>query len=300
MVESSGSTKSTVAAAPGGEGERREAEWREHRRLPGMFRSWWLLERAALRTQGQFRQNFVVGLIGGVVFQGIQVAFLAILLNQFNLIGGWGWREIGLIFGIRLSAHALYVMPFGTIPWTERLVRTGEFDLFQLRPVNTFIQVITRRFSVMSVGDGLIGLTALVGFALQAPVFWTPGKMLFLAVSILSGGLVETAFQTAIASLAFVLTATTGLNLFADNTITSFGGYPLTIFGRVGVWLLTFILPMAFIAYLPATMLLDRTDEVPLPLWLVHLSPAVGVGLFALSLALFTRMSRRYVSPSVG
>lgn len=277
-----------------------EVDWRVHRRLPGTLRSWWLLERAALRGQGQFRGNFFVGLIGGVTFQGLQVAFLALLLHQFDLIGGWTWREIGLIFGIRLSAHALYSMPFGVLPSTDRLVRTGEFDLFQLRPVNTFVQIATKRFQIMTVGDGILGLVALVAFSVSAPVDWTLAKALFLLLSVASGGLVETAFQTAIASLAFVMTSTTGLHLFADTTVTNFGGYPLTIFGRAGVWLLTFIFPMAFIAYLPATVLLGRTADVPLPTWLIYLSPAVGVTLFALSLILFTRMSRRYVSPSIG
>lgn len=276
------------------------ADWRSQRRLPGTLRSWWLLERAALRSQGQFRGNLFVGLIGGLTFQGLQVAFLALLLHQFDQIGGWGWHEIGLIFGIRLAAHALYVIPFGVVPWTERLVRNGEFDLFQLRPVNTFVQTATKRFQIMSLGDGLIGVVALVAFSVSAPVDWTAAKVAFLLVSVVAGGLVETAFQTAIASLSFVFTSTTGLNLFADTTITQFGGYPLSIFGRAGVWLLTFVFPMAFIAYLPATVLLGRTGEVPLPHWLIQLSPAVGVALFALSLLLFTRMSRRYVSPSVG
>lgn len=238
--------------------------------------------------------------MGGVTYQGIQVAFLALLLHQFKTIGGWSWREIGLIFGIRLAAHAVYVIPFGVVPWTELLVRTGEFDLFQLRPVNVFVQVATRRFDTMSVGDGLIGGVAVIGFSLRAPVDWTISNVLFLLAAVIAGGLVETAFQTAIASLTFTLGATTALNLFADTTVTTFGGYPLTIFGRSGVWALTFLFPMAFIAYLPATVLLGRTDQVPLPAFLIHLSPVVGIVMFFLSLILFSRMSRRYVSPSGG
>lgn len=276
-----------------------EENWREHRRLPGALSAWWMLERTAVRTQGQFRGNFLVGLIGGVAYQGIQLAFLAILLYQFDLIGGWSWREIGLIFGIRLLAHAVYSVPFGVLPWTERLVRNGEFDLFQLRPVNTFIQTTTRRFEVGTLGDGIFGLVALVSFSVAAPVDWTFERVAFLILSVVAGGLVETAFQTAIASLAFVMTATTSLSFFVDTTITNFGGFPLTIFGRTGIWLLTFPFPMAFIAYLPATVLLGRTDEVPLPGWLIRLSPVVGVGLFALSVVLFLRMSRRYVSPNI-
>ena len=123
------------------------------RRLPGALRAWWVLERAALRAQTQYRANLFVGLIGGLTYQGINVVFLALLLNGFGLIGGWGFAELGLLVGIRLAAHSFYVMPFGGLLETTQLVREGEFDLLLLRPVDRFIQIITRRFNVLTVGD---------------------------------------------------------------------------------------------------------------------------------------------------
>lgn len=143
------------------------------RRLTGALRAWWVLERAALRAQTQYRANLFVGLIGGLTYQGINVVFLALLLNGFGLIGGWGFAELGLLVGIRLAAHSFYVMPFGGLLETTQLVREGDFDLLLLRPVDRFIQIITRRFNVLTVGDGLLGLAALVGFGLLAPVEWT-------------------------------------------------------------------------------------------------------------------------------
>lgn len=275
-------------------------EWRRARRSPNSLSIWWRLERTAVRAQFQYRSNVFIGAISGVTFQGIQVAFLALLLNQFGEIGGWEWREVGLLLGIRLAAHAVYVVPFGMVAQAERLVRTGEFDVFMARPVNIFIQTITRRFNMSSVGDAFIGVTALLAFALAAPVMWDAPRVAYLLLAVIAGGLVEAALQTAIASMAFVFTATSSLNIFVDNTIVSLGGYPLTMFGRWAVWALTFVMPMAFIAYLPAVVLLGRAEEVPLPDVLIVGSPAIGALLFWSSVRLFVAMARRYVSPSVG
>jgi len=79
--------------------------------------------------------------------------------------------------------------------------------------------------------------------------------------------------------------------------VTTFGIYPLTIFGPEGLLFLCFVFPLGFVAYLPTTALLDRVAEVPLPAWLVWASPLMGWVLFPLSLVLFHRMSRHYQSP---
>lgn len=274
--------------------------WKSQRTLPNTLWSWWRLERMAIRAQGQYRGNFFVGMLGGVTYQGIQVAFLAILLQRFNLIGGWDFHEIGLLFGIRLAAHALYVMPFNPVSSVDRMIRLGDFDRVLLRPVNLFIQVSTRRFAIMSVGDGVIGICALIGFSLYSPVHWTPLKVGYLLLAVIAGGLVETAIQTFIASFAFTVTSTSGFAIFADVMFTQFGSYPLTIFGRIGVWVLTFGFPIAFVSYLPTTVLLGRSTEVPIWHPLVYISPLLGIGLFALAVWVFTVRSHKYVSPSGG
>ena len=107
----------------------------------------------------------------------------------------------------------------------------------------------------------------------------------------------ETAIQVVIASAAFRSGNVFALQTQADRVITLFGIYPLTIFGPLGLLTLCLLFPLGFIAYLPSTALLGRVAEVPLPSWLVWLSPLGGWLLFPLAVALFHRMSRHYTSP---
>ena len=267
------------------------------RRLPGVIRSWWILERAALRAQAQYRANLVMGFIGGLTYQGIQVVFLALLLQSFGMIGGWTFAELGLMVGIRLAAHACYVMPFGALIDTSRRINSGEFDQLLIRPTNLLLQVVTRRFNILTVGDGVLGFSALVVLAATSPVEWTWWRIGYLMAAVIGGGLVETAIQVVIASTAFRSGNVFALQTQADRVITLFGIYPLTIFGPLGLLTLCLLFPLGFIAYLPSTALLGRVAEVPLPSWLVWLSPMGGWLLFPLAVVLFHRMSRHYTSP---
>jgi ABC-2 type transport system permease protein len=82
-----------------------------------------------------------------------------------------------------------------------------------------------------------------------------------------------------------------------DRVLTDFGAYPMTIFGTAGTWLLTFLVPLAFMAYLPTTVLLGRTEELVVPVWAAQLSPLAGPLLLVLGIAVFRGMSRWYSSP---
>ena len=93
------------------------------------------------------------------------------------------------------------------------------------------------------------------------------------------------------------MTSTSSMQILADDTVTRFSGYPLTIFGRWGLLTLTFGFPMAFIAYLPVTVLVHRAGDSVIPFWLAAISPLAGPILVILAFAFFNRMIRRYSSP---
>jgi ABC-2 type transport system permease protein len=180
---------------------------------------------------------------------------------------------------------------------TDEMVRDGEFDRVLLRPVNPFLQLVTRRFSLMSLGDALLGVGALIIFSRQAPVDWDAVKIAYLLLAVIGGSLIETGIATFFCGLSFVATSTFSLRIFADSSITQFSGYPLTMFGRPAFYAFCTAFPMAFISFLPATVLLDRTGDVPLPTWLTTASPLAGALVMAVGYGFFSKMMPRYTSP---
>ena len=260
-------------------------------------RQYLILQRAALRAQLQYRANFWTTLIGGMAFQGTQLLFLGVLLAKFGVIAGWGFPEIAFLYAMRLASHALYVVPFGALIMADFVVREGDFDRLLLRPVSPFLQLVTLQFRLMTLGDALLGVGALIIFGWHAPIDWSAAKLIYLVVAVIGGSLVETGIQVFFCGLAFVANSTFSLRIFADSSITQFSGYPLTMFGRGVFYGFCTAFPMAFIAFLPTTVLLDRTSEVPLPTWLTVASPLIGVAVFALGYLTFQKLLPHYSSP---
>ena len=251
----------------------------------------------SVRTTFAYRGNLVNIALGSVALQGSQLLFVGVLLNRFGSLGGWSFGEIALLFAMRLCAHACCTIPFGQHLAIDFILNEGDWDRFLLRPANPFIQLITWRFNAGSIGDLVLGVAVLIAAVGVAPVQWTPLAVVFLVLAILAGGLVEAGSEIFLSGLSFRLRSTYSLKITVDNTFADFGVYPLTIFGQVGSSLLTFVLPLAFIAYLPATALLGRTDELWLPPWFAFSSLIAGPLIFWGGYRFFLRQSRAYTSP---
>jgi ABC-2 type transport system permease protein len=86
--------------------------------------------------------------------------------------------------------------------------------------------------------------------------------------------------HTVISAVAFRTLSVRSLRVFIDGIFTTIGRYPLTILSAVTNLLLTFVLPLAFVACFPATVLLRRTGELSVPPALAAAAPAVGFALF--------------------
>jgi ABC-2 type transport system permease protein len=256
-----------------------------------------ILLRAGWRAALVYRVSFLSTIVGGVALQGTQLLFIGVLLSKFSVIDGWRLNDIVFLFAMRLAAHAFYVVPFGALVMIDQAIQQGDVDRYLLRPAGIYLQVVTRYAPLMALGDALLGFGSLAIFAGQSSVSWSPGKVAFLIAAVVGGGLVETGMQTFLAGLSFRMTSTISLRVLADDTITRFSGYPLTMFNHWGFLSLTFVFPMAFIAYLPATVLLGRTDQLPTPTWLAAISPCGGLVVFTIGLTFFNWMTRKYNSP---
>jgi len=265
-------------------------------RVAARARIAWRLLALGWRSQMQFRGNFVSTLMGGVFLQGTQLLFLGVLLSRFGAIAGWSFDEVAFLFAVRLAAHSLFSVFFSGSMVLELQAYDGTFDRYLLRPANVFVQLLTASPNLMAFGDLLLGVVALSIFAATAPITWTAGSVIFLLIAVVGGGLAEAGIQVFLLGFTFRARRMLSVRIFADNLMTAFAGYPLAIFGRLGLWALTFLYPMAFVAYLPVTVLLGRSVS-GLPDWLGWPAPAIGVGLFLGGYAFFMRQIRHYQSP---
>lgn len=261
-----------------------------------MVRLYAALVSAGLRSELEYRANFVIWIVTGAVYQLTGFVFIWVVLTRFQTIAGWTLGEVAFLYGLRLLGHGAGLLMFNRMIEIENLVRDAEFDRFLVRPVPALLQVVTRRFPVNALGDFGGGVVLFLAANALVGLDWSPLSLTFLVLTVIGAALVEGGIKLAIASLNFRFLSTRALVRVIDDLFSNFGNYPMRIFGGLLQFLLTFALPVAFIAYLPATVLLARTDELRIHAAFAYLAPLAGIVVFGLGYLLWRHELPQYQS----
>lgn len=254
----------------------------------------WHLVTASIRGQMQYRLNFVIGVLSGMFFQGIGIVFVWAILETFSSLGGWSFTDIALLYGLRLTAHGAYLMFFSNLFSIDTLVREGQYDRLLVRPIHPMLQLMFSNFRITVIGDLAGGLAILIAAMTAQSMHWTATNVLLIITAIVGGALIDGAFQILPASLTFRYIESWPSRVIFDDIFSRFGNYPLNIFGQASERLLTFLVPVAFVAWLPVATLLGKPTFMPA--WAGWLSVPIGVVVFAIAIVVFVRSSRHYQS----
>lgn len=256
----------------------------------------WALVRAGLREEMQFRANFLIEVAFGLAYQTVGFAFIWVVLGRFEAIGGWTLQEVTLLYGIQLMGHALWALAFSRIILVSSMVNEGDYDTMLVRPVPIALQFMFGGFRIAVVGD-VLGAVILLGVGLRAAsVDWSLAKAVFLVLAVIGSGLVRGACELAVSALSFRFLSRGWAGWLVESMFGQFGAYPLDIFARRLQTFLTWVIPVAFVAWVPSAVLLDRTEVLPFPAWVAWGTPLLGVVLMAAAWWFFLHESRQYQS----
>ncbi|WP_377270076.1 ABC transporter permease [Peterkaempfera sp. SMS 1(5)a] len=266
-------------------------------RIRRAARAWhvaWRITRLNFRSQLEYRAEFMMTIALGVVWQLSVIVFAAVLLARFPGLGGWTSADVLLIAGMRMFSHALHVLVLGRLNSLSFLMQEGVIDSYLLRPMPVYRQLQLSSFPSNGLGDLAVGV-AMFSVAVHAsPLSWTAGRVAFLAAGVVGGVLVEGAIGTAVAAASLHYPATSYWGSWVDELMATFGSYPLSILPRAVSGAFTFVLPLAFIAYLPAGVLTGHSASLGAPVWLAAASPLVGLAAYAVALRLWNWSLRHY------
>ena len=251
---------------------------------------------ASVRGELQYRANFLIMVLMGIVYQCTGFAFIWVVLARFQALGGWTLGEVAFLYGLRLTMHALNGAITGGLYNLEWKVRQGEFDRFLVRPLSPLLQLMCERVHVSIVGDLIGGLALFAAAASLVTVNWTPLALLYLALALFGGALIELALRVLFSALAFRFLSANAFMFVLDTVFSNFANYPLKIFGSVLEFLLTFGVPLAFMAYFPAVVLLRRTGELQVSPIFAYGAPLAGIIWLLVSLRVFQHEMRNYQS----
>jgi viologen exporter family transport system permease protein len=199
---------------------------------------------------------------------------LALMFHSIDLLGGFGLREVALLYGASGIGIGIGDLVIGSVEQIGLHVRTGTLDAMLTRPVPLLVQVCADRFALRRLGR-IAQALAVFAYGVGA-VDWSPTKVAVAVLMVVAACAIFFSFFVAFSCIQFwTLDATEFANAFTygGNTMTQ---YPMTVFPREVLVALTFVVPVAFVNWYPCLYLLDRHDPFGMPSWFAVLSPVVA------------------------
>ncbi|MGW6787111.1 ABC transporter permease [Streptomyces sp. NPDC054987] len=264
--------------------ERREFAGLEVPPARGRFREglrgYGLIVAMWIRSTMTYRTSFVLSTLGNAAITLLDFVAIYIMFSHVDVLGGFTLPEVALLYGSCSAALGLADLLLGNTDRIGARIRDGSLDTMLVRPLPLLAQVAADRFALRRLGRIGQGLGVL-GWALwTVDVEWTAVKVLLVPVMLLAGGSIFAAVMVGGAAFQFVA----GDAAEVQNSFT-YGGctmlqYPPTVFATDLLRGVTFVVPLAFVNWLPALYVLGRPDPLGLPGWAAFLSPLVALAVF--------------------
>ena len=249
---------------------------------------------ASIRSQFRYKLSLAFNITGYFMVFWSEFIAIWILFTHFGTLAGWKMEEVIICYGLAHLSYALSEFLVRGFEFLALLVRSGDYDRYLLRPVDTVIQLAGYEFALHRLGrvfQALIVLT--VGLFLLGNKV-TLGEFVLL-VWALAGG-------TALFSGLYVLQGAVGMkvlqNIEVFNILTNGGPemaqFPMSIYPRPLQFVFTFFIPLAGVVYYPAATFLSKAEIAPL--FVGWISPAGGFLFLLVSLFVFRTVEASYIS----
>ncbi|MFF1416827.1 ABC transporter permease [Streptomyces sp. NPDC058280] len=255
---------------------RREA-LRDGLRAYGLIVAMWM------RSTMAYRASFAMTAFGNFAATAFDFVTILLMFSHVDALGGYSLPEVAFLYGTSATAFGLADLLLGSMDRLGRRVRDGTLDTLLLRPVPVLAQVAADRFALRRLGRVLQGLLVLVYALVALDIDWTAVRVLLVPMMLLSGAAIFAAVFVAGAAFQFwAQDASEVQNSFTYGGTTLLQ-YPPTVFAKDLVRGVTFLVPLAFVNWMPALYVLGREDPLGLPDFVAFLPPVVAVACCALA-----------------
>ncbi|MEO7993490.1 MAG: ABC-2 family transporter protein [bacterium] len=259
----------------------------------------WAYLLQAFKVKMAYRANFIAETLGTFAYGFVNIGLLWVLFDRIgNNLSGWTFAQALLIYGMgELTFSIFSTISLGMVfALPSHYILDGQLDRPLLRPLNPLFQCCLEQ---MMLNDWTIAVKGIliISWALKQPgtapagFVITPLWWLASAAVILGGAAIYNGMFFSLACVSFWLKDRVSLTwpLFDFN---EFSRYPLTIYPPAVRSFFSWVIPFAFVAFYPSTVLLGAHEYWDVARWW----PVVGIGLNGLAYWMWMNGLRSYES----
>lgn len=245
---------------------------------------------ASLKEVLIYRLDCIAGMISQIVTQLVSIIFVWITFQNTDKLAGWTFEQSLLLYGIMLISIGIVDLCFDSLyDIGPKYIREGDFDKILLRPVHPLISIIgeSKAFTAFGyLGLGLfITISMLVKLAIPISFILILKIIFFSIIGAAIIGAINTIF-----SISSFWTYKSNEVIWTFFRMYTFTQYPIDIYNGFIKFLITYILPFAFVAYYP-TMNYLGMDK-----YMIWLSPVIAVALWIVAVNIWNWALKKYRS----
>ncbi|MFE7860807.1 ABC transporter permease [Streptomyces sp. NPDC057403] len=246
-------------------------------------RAYFLIAGMWIRSTMAYRTSFVLMTLTNFATTALDFVAILLMFSRVDALGGYSLQQVAFLYGVSSTTFGLADMVIGSMERLGRRVRDGTLDTLLVRPAPVLAQMAADQFALRRLGRTFQGALVLTWALLRLDIDWTPLRVLLMPVMLVSGCAIFCAVFIAGAAFQFVAQDAAEVQNAFTYGGTTLLQYPPTVFATELLRGVTYVLPLAFVNWLPATYVLGLPYPLGLPEWAAFLSPLVAAGCLGLA-----------------
>ncbi|XHU93477.1 ABC transporter permease [Lactobacillus helveticus] len=201
-----------------------------------------------LKALAVYDLDFYFAIFGMAIKNVLNIVALGFLFNLVPTIEGYTFSELILTYSLATLAFSIFRCFFINTLNIAYFINKGTLDTILVKPVNPLFQLINQRADEDSWGDLFVSLILVISVDIKLDYPWYI-TIMFIFISIFTS-----LVFLSLALLGNVVTLfSNGLSDLAEVTFDFFelSKYPLSIYSETLKFVLTFILPIGWVASIP-------------------------------------------------
>jgi ABC-2 type transport system permease protein len=247
----------------------------------------------SLSRELQFKTNFIVLIIGYVLYLTANLALFGLLYSWIDNLGDWSFAQALIFIGTYHTIHGAWdsttALNLERIP---QYVSSGELDLILMKPVSPLFLVAFRGISFPPLINVALGIVLTITGVVSSGI--PPGVLTVLAYLVLSanGLVIFTMIQLLVQLTAFKVIRNNMINSVFYNLI-KFAEKPDVIFPGAMRLVFTFVFPLLVIVNVPSRLLMGKIglDLLLYDFLATCVLVAAGIGFWKLALRSYSSAS---------
>ena len=250
----------------------------------------------AILTIIEYPSNIAGWLISNPLQFIMGFAIIKFVVEAFGEINGWDYGQLAFLYGISVISHALSMIFFVQGWFMGYYVMEGEFDRYLTRPLGVMYQFFFTNINIFGVTDLIPGILVFLYGCMKCRI---PVTLLFViqVIIMLTGAtLIRGGIYILLGSTSFHTRSAVDFGQYTQEIMDKTTMYPISLYPESMQFILTWLIPIGWISYYPASAMLGIKNGVYNGLFVSFITLGAGLIVMLIAGAYFTAGLRKYES----